>query len=109
MKQASNLSQIAPKKVEKSKENDAENKEEAGANKKKKELKAICKELEKKKRKLIKAAKQRYLQKQQNEKGRVFPQTHIENVQELDASLLPNVSIPQFFKSAANKIYEIGE
>merc|ERR1719242_48325 len=40
-------------------------------------------------------------------KEKEFPKTHIENVREIDASLIPNVDIPQFFKTASKQIYQI--
>jgi len=94
---------------------------------KKQELKKLCKELEKKKRKLIKAAKQRYAQqehhsqhsqhgqrhhnhnhqsnKKRESKERVLPKTHIENVREIDTSLI-NVDFT-FFRNAGQKMYEL--
>jgi len=36
-----------------------------------------------------------------------FPKTHIENLREVDASLIPNVDIPQFFKRASKQIFQI--
>jgi len=39
--------------------------------------------------------------------GNAFPKTHIENVRQIDASLIPNVDIPQFFKTASKQIYQI--
>jgi len=94
---------------------------------KKTELKQLCKTLEKKKRKLIKAAKQKYGEQMamnggggnngdddgdggEHEcmnHGQVLPKTHIQNVRQLDASLMPNVQIPRFLKTASQQIYDI--
>ena len=44
---------------------------------------------------------------EKREDPNAFPKTHIENVREIDASLIPNVDIPQFFKTASKQIYQI--
>jgi len=47
-------------------------------------------------------------EKREEGNGNAFiPKTHIENVREIDASLIPNVDIPQIFKTASKQIYQI--